>query len=460
MDRLHLVGHPMIYVLLYTPLILWCLRDLLSYGKKREGKLGMLLLSGSFLIFYGLPGVYTGFAWDNVQHVMAGLGERSFLVSATMAITCLLAYRTAVWGYKRGMAKASGAHIRPINQRAIAYAVAVCVLLSSICLYIYAMQYGGFEAAYRYTADIRSGHYTPLEGFSFTFTKYFIPCILFLAVYLAVSTREHFNMMKASMLVGALVLTILFVLIMGGRGLVVFTLLAVLIALFFPQGGRRLKYAALVPIGVLASVGYFIIRDGKQLFNSFRALGERQFVDGVTEAFSQGSFVNEVMAYFATRVYSGEIAILKAVSEERLGWFHEVVIAPLYLVPERLSGVIGLVSVSQTNTALLTGSQGGTIPPGLIGYGVYSLWVFGPLLCGFVYGHVLAQLQSRYDRAGNYAQVIILPTMIWWMFFAGAGDPRVLVRSMFPIFVFAGLYWFFNLVSGRSTVMWQGSGAR
>jgi hypothetical protein len=459
-DRIHLVGDPMIYVLLYTPLIIWCLGDLLSYGRKREGKLGMMLLSGSFLMFYGLPGAYTGFAWDNVQHVMAGLGERGFLVSATMAITCLLAYRTSVWGYKRGLAKSGSVVIRPVNKLAIGYSVAACVVLSSICLYIYAMQYGGFEAAYRYTAAIRSGHYAPLEGFSFTFTKYFIPCILFLTIYLAVSTREHFNMGKALMLFGALALTILFVLIMGGRGLVVFTLLAVLIALFFPQGEQRLKYAVLVPIGVLASIGYFIIRDGKQLFNSFRAIGERQFFDGVTEAFSQGSFVNEVMGYFATRIYSGEVAILKAVSQERLGWFHEVVIAPLYLVPERLSGVIGLVSVSQTNTALLTGSQGGTIPPGLVGYGVYSLWVFGPLLCGFVFGYVLGQLQSRYERAGIYAQVIILPTMIWWMFFTGAGDPRVLVRSMFPIFVFAGLYWFFNLVSGRSTVMWQGSGAR
>lgn len=438
----------MIHLLLYTPLILLSLYGLLKALRLGRNNLGLVLISGSFLIFYGLPGAYSGFAWEKFSAAYLGFQDRNLYVSVTIAVVSLAVYLIAVRAYARGF-RSSSANYPTLSQARMYHLSILAAFFACVSFYIYAQQYGGFQTVYRYASMIRTGHYLPLEGRSATFFHYFIPLIMFQTLYFAIRTSVSRNVWNYFGLAISTAITLSFMASMSGRGKIVFLMICLFVILLWSRERQKLRVRSILLAACFVLIAVVTVSDGKEFFFRMRLIDEDSLVNIAMSSVGAGNFLEEILSYFATRVYSAEVALMRVISDVPLGYFHEVLIAPLYIVPERIVGVLGVASISQTNTGLLKGTPGGSIPPGIIGYGIYSLWALGPMLLGYIYGYVIGVLQGRMNNGGIYAQVVYLPAMIWWLFFAGAGDPKVLVRASFALIVFGLMCVVYNSFSVR-----------
>src|SRR5690606_37172978 len=117
-------------------------------------------------------------------------------------------------------------------------------------------------------------------------------------------------------------------------------------------------------------------------------------------------------------------------------YFMDWVIAPLYLVPQRLTGVAPPPMVSAIHTEQMSGT--GTLPADIVTLGYFSLGLPGVLVTGVFFGLLLGlvdQLVARRLPAAGPLGVLGLG----WTLFAGFtslySDPQMVLESGFYLYV-------------------------
>ena len=117
-------------------------------------------------------------------------------------------------------------------------------------------------------------------------------------------------------------------------------------------------------------------------------------------------------------------------------YFSDVVIAPLYLAPQRLTGMTPPPTVSSVNTELLHAI--GTIPSDLVTFGWYSLGLLGVVVCAVSYGGIASIIDGWVRRRMGPNGPLGALGVAWMLFTAFCvmyADPQMVLEGGFYLYV-------------------------
>lgn len=392
-----------------------------------------------FAIFYSI----SYFITPSVEHfVPSAMGDEATWAARFnggnqlfTVLFVILGYLVALATYLAGMRRRrTGNGPTKDRRRAMLIFVWACLILSSLFIAVYSIQYGGLFTALRDAAMIRAGGGDDLlqtEG-NFLFLKYLIPVGAFSLLGLTTLKLEY-NYSNIPLALISVVVVVLGFLMMAGRNRFLGLGLALFI-LYFTALGARAHFTPkrmLIILGALC-VSYFILLYGKQFFASMSA-------DSVSQAFQQ-RLANagdnnpfEALQNFEHHYASIGVADAYVSGSQGMRYFVDVINAPLSVLPSRLIGMDKPQPISVFNTYMITGVYDSRIPPGLIAFGIYSLGYLGVPILMAVYGYLLALLDRALLRHG-FARIIVPWAIINVVVSGGSGDPRVLMYSLLPTF--------------------------
>lgn len=193
-------------------------------------------------------------------------------------------------------------------------------------------------------------------------------------------------------------------------------------------------------LGVYSAITFlsvFFIQFGKQLFLSFSNILEGEKISSVV-AVNQKSFIDAFLGYFAHRTYSIETALIYIRDTNNLYWFKDNFNSLFFLIPERLTGISKPDSISFLNTQLIMGEYDSTVPPGILAYGVYSMWIPGMFMVAMFYGMVFAYLDKIYlrNKQNTLILIVVLPSIMVWTMYGSVGDVRIFINGCIYILFF------------------------
>lgn len=398
---------------------------------------GQLFLNLSFSIVYG----YTGLTYFSSGNPSGNL----FLATQadSVSIVCATTYMFSILGYglARQMPLRTKFNYVDPDYRAIKWAAGVAFLVAVAALTIYVMQYGGIGNALRYAAEIRAGYGESLlvgDG-TFIFFKNLIPLGIYLPIVsfaLFIRRRKYSDLLIAAASCCVLVVGLI---LMSGRGrIVIFFMLLAICTISFASSRKRIPPVFLM-VGPLIGLALDIfVTFGKKLFNS-------SYKDNVnySDILVLSDYVPfKVLAdYYEHRITSVVVAL--SYSEQHYTYFYDALSLPLFVIPQKVTGMVEPESISYLNTYLQVGAWDSMIPPGLAAYGLYSLGVFGIAIVGFVFGFLPGMLDSANFKEGclgNPRILIRMPLLLIWIIYFFQGDPRVFATHLTPVLIFAVFY--------------------
>ena len=149
-----------------------------------------------------------------------------------------------------------------------------------------------------------------------------------------------------------------------------------------------------------------------------------------------------MLGYFSHRTYAIEAALKNFNETHYLYWFKDNFLSIFYLIPERLTGIVKPDSISPYNTEVLTGIYEATIPPGIIAYGIYSLWIPGFIIAAIIYGSIFGLVDSFFNKyfSQKYLLIIILPIIVVWGLYGSTGDFKIIINSFSYIMLFMVIF--------------------
>ncbi len=126
-------------------------------------------------------------------------------------------------------------------------------------------------------------------------------------------------------------------------------------------------------------------------------------------------------------------AIYKGDVEYR--YFKDIPLGVLFYA--RLLGIPTDASVTYYNTYIISGQFRSTIPPSLIGLGIYSLGWAGIAIISLLYGIMIGIINKCFYRTSSTSPFVVYKIMIGMLLggFVANGDPRVLTLKVLPLLV-------------------------
>ncbi|MGP5346521.1 hypothetical protein ACTXLJ_07625 [Psychrobacter celer] len=397
-----------------------------------------------FLVTYGLSGWYS---WYNYEQDLVSYPNliRDDIVYAVSACLILVSYFFALFGYRVSNLIKGNRTTFSLNGLELASNISFFLMLLFIAAYV--TQYGGVSNALNAAAAIRSGYGELETGGKLTFTKYLMPIGVFPFLHYG---YLFFIDKKNKYLVPFIVTTILLFLaflLMSGRTRIVMYLIA-LILLILISSKRKISISKILKAAPLAILGAFFVIYGKKIFSSMEAIRNGESISSIINDSDQThSFFESSVGYFTHRVYSVEAALSFLANSGDFIFFRDSFYLPLYFIPERLTGISKPDSISFFNTQVLTGIYDSMAPPGILAYGLYSLWIPGMFLIAFLYGAGFGYIDRLWviNSQKKEILIILLPAILVWSLYGSTGDTRIVVNGLIYIIIYVLILFTLNL---------------
>lgn len=436
----------------FLPLILSCIVIISINIIRSPRKVALHLLSLVFLITYGLSGWYSWFNYIEDSHIYSNFvrDTQTYIYSA---ILILISYFLALLGYKFSYCLRLRQKKTKFELRYILIASNISFVLMLLFMMVYVFQYGGLGNALNSAAAIRSG-YGELETTGrLTFTKYLMPIGVFpFLTYAYLIFVEKNRVFFIPFIVITPLIFLAFILMSGRTRILTYIIVLILMLLMSTKNSFSFtKFFAFTP---LVFLGVIFIMYGKKIFSSIESINNGEsIINVISSSEDQASFFESFVGYFGHRVYSVEIALNDFTNNNgNLLFFKDSFYLPLYFIPERLTGIVKPDSISFYNTQQLTGIYESMAPPGILAYGLYSLWIPGMFIMSFLYGSGFGYLDRLMNDNNNDNKIIIilLPLLLAWALYGSTGDTRIVINGVIYILLYVlilfsiKIFYYFN----------------
>ncbi|NQZ04705.1 O-antigen polymerase [Idiomarina sp.] len=434
----------MVGVALYILVIVFALALLLLNKNRIRSNIGLLFMLLAYCLFYGLSGVHSSFSYEKDVELMNLKYSREnsliFLGGISTLVSLLVSYLSYTFLSKHRYGKSDC--LMQDNGNGLVLYGWLPLLFSMFSLYLYSLQYGGIAQALSAAAMIRAGLYKESVG-SFTFFKYFIPIFLigfsfWFLKYLFTKRVKHLFYFLIYFGWGVYAFSF-----MAGRTRFVFLLLLPLI--FWVLQVRKVKIKSIITTFLLTlTLVLGIVNYGKSVFVGLST-------DNY-QAHEVKSEESSLIGYFTHRVYANEVAWGRFIELNEVYGFNDVFFAPLFIIPERLTGIKKPDSISYHTTEVLTGVYDSMIPPGVVALGLFSFNVVGLVFVSIIYGAIFALFDNKIAR-GNTSSILYILGVLYWFYYGSSGDVRIIVNSFaffIPVlFFYYGKIFIFRTMRGK-----------
>lgn len=399
-------------------------------------RVGLHSLSLVFLVTYGLSGWYSWYNYQNDLQIYPNFirNDFTYIMSACLIF---LSYFISLYGYKFiHKVKTKRTKVKLNN---LVRASNISFIMMLLFIFIYVIQYGGLSNALNTAAIIRSGYGELESSGQLTFTKYLMPIGVFpFLTYAYLTFIDKKKNYFIPFIITSSFLLLAFIL-MSGRTRIIMYLITFGILLLLASE-RKISLVSLSKFSPLIIVSAFVLVYGKQVFSSIGLIRDGESVFNIINSTeNNNSFFDSLFGYFSHRVYSVEAALNNlSYNNGTLVFFRDSFFIPLYFIPERLTGISKPDSISFHNTELLTGIYDSMAPPGVLAYGIYSLWIPGIFIIAFFYGAGFGLIDKIFLENYNNKKILIilLPILLVWSLYGSTGDSRIIINGTIYIILF------------------------
>lgn len=423
--------------ILFLPLIFISLFNLVNGLKKQKHALGLHCLNITYLYIYGIGGFYSVFNYPENLWLYKNFYREDFyfiLTALLISLAYIFSYKSYLFFSRINLTKNKLIDIG-LLEKASNISLVLCVVF----IYVYSSQYGGLYNALESAAAIRSGYGELEDGAKLTFVKYLMPIGVFPFLLYGYNVANKPTIFNIIMWLFSFISVFLAFLLMSGRTRIVIYILAMVIIFIYSKKNINFNLPQIIKFSPFFALATFFIVYGKIIFSSLGDILQGNNISSVIESSEKKeSFLDAMFGYFCHRTYATEAALMNFRDTNYLYWFKDNFMSIFYLIPERLTGVVKPDSISPYNTEVLTGVYEGTIPPGILAYGVYSLWIPGLFVMAILYSSIFGIVDSYFRKnfSEKYLLIIILPIIVVWGLYGTTGDFKIIVNSFSYILVF------------------------
>lgn len=406
------------------------------------------LINFNFAVVYFLTGSLLvgdeSFAGKEAQLAMYSNYEIGTFLGV---LSIYVAYLSSIVGYVLTEKKWGGVtrSIVPRAEKSYLWSAYISVIISVVAFAAYTSQYGGALKAISYSAAIRSGdgdYYLEGEG-SVLFFKYLMPVLLLSILVFMGKWLTDRKLFHGFMFLLCLLMIVPLYLSMAGRGRFVFLFLHLLLLYSVIRGLKVGGFTVIASVLIVLPGISFIILYGKTFFSSLKSLASGEAIQ--TISYDRSEPIYDILRNFEHRVVSTDVAV-QSFGQQDMTLFYDLFMSPFFLIPSRLFGIEKPDSIAYLNTYNIMGLYESTIPPGLVGYGLYSLSFIGVVIVAFSYGMLGSFADSvRSQTSGFQSKVIYVGLTFLLLFQAFTGEPRVFILSAAPLM----LFWSLTLIIDR-----------
>ncbi len=430
--------------LIYLPFIVFLVIIFLFCISKYKYNIGLHVMNLTYLFIYGLSGAYSYYSFSENKLLYINL-EQSDTLFFFSYILVVISYFLSLIFYFYFFEKIKSFSFERINLK---YPSIISLLFCFVFILIYIAQYGGLQNALYSAAAIRSGYGEVEDGSKLTFVKYLMPIGVFPFLYFSLQCIN--GEVKKNIILFLISASVLFLalILMSGRTRIVMYLLALVILTIYAKDGFKINLKKTILYGGVGTLSFIFITQGKKIFSSLEALMNGESLLTIMGENEKSSFLDSFLGYFAHRNYSNEMALQYFSDTNNLYWFKDNFYILFYLIPERLTGISKPESISYINTQNFTGIYDSTIPPGILAYGLYSLWIPGMFLMAILYSFLFSYFDKLNcnNKKNKVVLVFTLPCVLVWGMYGSVGDFRIIVNGFSYILFFIALIILFRFL--------------
>lgn len=404
----------------------------------------------SFIIYYTLPSFLLSLNFEKAAHNETKLAISDFQDFET-AIAMVVGYTILVIGYYYKLSSSRKINVELKRRIPIKYDFIFLfglIALTVFSIIIYSAQYGGVLNAINLSSFVRSGYVEPT---SLSFFKRFFSAAKFVSflifAYILFEDSLSNKRKKYFPFFVSIILTLFGFLFLASRGVYIEYIL--IFILIFIIRKRKISISKFLPVFV---IGIFILLYGDLLFANIGQLITQPSL--FTETFfnsinSQGknlvdSFYS-LMANFQFSAVSLNVSLdVIRLPEYSFRFFLDIIYGFLSLFPEVLIGIKIPETIAFYNTYYIKGEFISNIPPGIIGFSIYSLGWPGLIIFMFIWGWFGGLLEKifSYNIKNHYwvAPLYFLFALDWST--ASSGEPRLYFQSKFILLVIFVYFYF------------------
>lgn len=278
----------------------------------------------------------------------------------------------------------NGINTRYINK--LFYSSIFILIISFLAYYLYARAYGGFLGVFKHNRAIRSGTVKINNKFSFlgifgSFAQ--ISSFVFAGIIFHKKNSKKF--ISIILFLFSFTFSIYVLSVSAGRADFLYYLMTFILAYFIINNKNYIIFSIKGVFLLILSI--FILT-----YISNLIIGNYNWIN---------LFVKELSFPF--------VAFVAQLNLEKYRWFWDLIIAPLFLLPEKIWGVqLGLNEISDLNTALIWGAPKGKsgvtsgMPLDLISFGISQGGFIGVIIIGFLWGSFLNVLEKTINKIKEY----------------------------------------------------------
>ena len=402
--------------------------------RKKSNKIDFLTVFNIiFLLLYPMPAFFLEADFDNSTAKMMFNGV-TYKSNIQTAIAIFIGYFIVILGFYSNSAKkiAKKIKIQSSNNKIVIGYTIILLLLSSLSICIYSLQYGSLLDALSKTILIRSN---AVDSGNLVFVKHFIFTSFFASYILASFAFKGKNSQRRLFLDSIFLLSV-FLSLFGSILLAGRTNIAYYMGCFYFTSviqGKRISWFIIIPalwficLFVLYGKAFFFSLSG--LPDGFDAVVEK-FVEATEDPAAKSNFdFYDFINNFSYPIHSLDAALNKEY-EWRLfiDWWYGLI----SLLPEKVFHIQKPVQVNENNTFYILGTANFDIPPGLLAYSIYTMSWTGLIIVCYIYGWLGRYLQTiiykHMDRI-SWMPFIYGATAQVWVDFLVSGSPEVYMQT-------------------------------
>lgn len=295
-------------------------------------------------------------------------------------------------------------------------------------LALYTWSYGGYMRALGLSNFLRQGT-AEISTFSFVKPLFYSGIV---ASILIANRVDRFFSKWSLLLVIFLVTTIASFALISGRANIVLLFLFVGFAL--TRGTIKL-----IPAAIFSALFYVVMVYGDALFALTYYLDSS---DSFVEMFlgrphGERSFLGRLVREFQYPYVSFHVSLF-AVDLSTLRFGSDFLIGIINILPDRLVGFSPPNSIAYLNTENITGYYSSIIPPGIVGFMMYSGHLVGILVGGLLFGWIGGTLNALFlkmSESSNWFNALYMYCGYAWSAFVLSGEPRVDTTAFFVLYL-------------------------
>ncbi len=359
----------------------------------------------------------------------------SFLGAELLAVLGWICILIGYFVVQRARARTGDLDSLVGDERSVARVMVALLALGTFALVVYTISIGGWRVLIFNALAFRSS--APPVVTRWAFLKSVAPLSLG-AAFLAFGLRrdaQQPGVRRLATWVFPLAVAVSMIVLFHQAGRLSMLAFLITFPLAIAAAHGRLRLRVVMTIGVLFAL---LVLFGKQLFNPEGA--STVFETQWQALRDEGSNAVQMIGIEFSFPFLNLAHFVQTVpSSQPFRWFVDVPLGFLYLVPQRLLGVVHPPTITALNSDAL-GSDG-AIPVDLVSFGYVSAWLPGMLLVTGLFGVALGWLDRQARSRRFTATVLRVALMLFLAFRIMYADPTLVLQAGFYLIVLLGALW-------------------